>query len=73
MNPMGILNWLAFVLFYSFIPVGVYINGNFNYYWDVVESAVTEDESSIVYDFIVGKRTQCVFHCDYVPNSLNCL
>lgn len=56
-NPLSILSWpIVFILFYSyFIPISVYLNGNFNYYWDVFKSTVTEDESSTVYDFIVGK------------------
>ncbi len=66
-NPLGILNWpIVFILFYSyFIPISVYLNGNFNYYWDVVKSAVTEDESSTVYDFIVGKINWTSFQTEF--------
>lgn len=71
-NPLGIFNWpIVFILFYSyFIPISVYLNGNFNHYWDVVKSAVTEDESSTVYDFIVGKIIWNSFQTEYQSKLL---
>lgn len=47
---------ITLFLFYSSIPLLVYLNGNFNYYWDALSSVFIEDESAAVYDFIVGKH-----------------